>query len=137
MNKFKLAACGVLGALALGSAMTLPTFAVTCPAGSQRTSANTLAECNVPENADGSSSEQGLVNAVKPIIYFVIGIAGVIAVVVIIVAGVNIAVSQGDSAKVSKATKAIIFSVIGLIICLLAFAIINFVLKGISATPTP
>lgn len=140
MQKLKLAVCGILGLITLGSAMTLPTFAVTCPPGSLRGSANSLAECNVAENADGSDAQHGLVNALRPIINFIIGIGGVIAVVIIIIAGVTIATSQGDAAKVSKATKAIIFSIVGLLIAILAFAIVNFILDGIgggasSATP--
>ena len=142
MQKFKLAVCGILGLITLNSAITLPTFAVTCPAGSLRGSANSLAECNVAENADGSDAQHGLINALRPIINFIIGIGGLIAVVIIIIAGVTIATSQGDAAKVSKATRAIIFSIVGLLIAILAFAIVNFILDGIagaggasSATP--
>ena len=65
------------------------------------------------------------------IVKFIVGIAGIIAVVIIIIAGISIAVSQGDPAKLAKATKAIIFAAVGLVVCLLAFAIVNFALEGI------
>lgn len=130
MKHFKLAVCGIISALALTFAVTLPTFAVSCPAGSLRASANSLAECNVPESS-GGSAQADFSQSVGTIVKFIVGIAGVIAVVIIIIAGINIAVSQGDSAKLAKATKAIIFAAVGLVVCLLAFAIVNFALDGI------
>lgn len=130
MKHFKLAVCGIISALALTFAVTLPTFAVSCPAGSLRASANSLAECNVPESS-GGSAQADFSQSVGTIVKFIVGIAGVIAVVIIIIAGINIAVSQGDPAKLAKATKAIIFAAVGLVVCLLAFAIVNFALEGI------
>lgn len=132
MKHFKLAVCGIISALALTFAVTLPTFAVSCPAGSLRASANSLAECNVPESS-GGSAQADFSQSVGTIVKFIVGIAGVIAVVIIIIAGINIAVSQGDPAKLAKATKAIIFAAVGLVVCLLAFAIVNFALDGIGA----
>ena len=130
MKHFKLAVCGIISALALTFAVTLPTFAVSCPAGSLRASANSLAECNVPESS-GGSAQADFSQSVGTIVKFIVGIAGVIAVVIIIIAGINIAASQGDPAKLAKATKAIIFAAVGLVVCLLAFAIVNFALDGI------
>ena len=135
MKHFKLAVCGIISALALTFAVTLPTFAVSCPAGSLRASANSLAECNVPESS-GGSAQADFSQSVGTIVKFIVGIAGVIAVVIIIIAGINIAVSQGDPAKLAKATKAIIFAAVGLVVCLLAFAIVNFALDGIGGTGT-
>ena len=39
--------------------------------------------------------------------------------------------SQGDSAKVAKGKNTLIYGVVGLIVALLAFAIVNFVLKSV------
>jgi hypothetical protein len=57
-------------------------------------------------------------------VYFV---AGIIAVIVIIVAGYMYVVSAGDSAAVTKAKNAILYAVIGLVVIILAFAITWFV----------
>ena len=96
-----------------------------------RTSADTLAECNTPESTSGDATGD-LVSGLALVAKFLTGIGAVIAVVVIIVAGVSYITSQGDPGKVSKATNAIIFSVFGLVVCLLAFAIVSFVLDGVS-----
>lgn len=55
-------------------------------------------------------------------------IAGIIAVLVIIIAGYMYVTSQGDSAVITKAKNTILYAVIGLIIIFLAFAITWFVI---------
>lgn len=61
----------------------------------------------------------------------IIAILGLVAVVFIVIGGINYMTSAGDSGKVEKAKKTILYSVIGLIICALAFAIVNFVIANI------
>ena len=67
----------------------------------------------------------------KSIINVVLGIVGVVAVVVIIVAGVYFILSQGDAAKIARARNTILYGVVGLLVALLAFAIVNFVLSSV------
>lgn len=62
------------------------------------------------------------------VFYFV---AGVVAVVTIIIAGYYFVVGGGNPATVSKAKTAILYSVIGLIIIIMAFAITRFVIGNI------
>ena len=68
-------------------------------------------------------------NAVSTALNVVFGIVGIIAVVMIILGGVNYTTSQGDPSKIQKAKNTITYGIIGLVVSLLAFAIINFVLK--------
>ena len=39
--------------------------------------------------------------------------------------------SSGEAAKVEKAKKTILYGLIGLVICVLAFAIVNFVIDNV------
>lgn len=55
-------------------------------------------------------------------------IAGIVAVIVIIIAGIMYATSLGDSGRVTRAKGMILYSVIGLGVLLAAFAITNFVM---------
>jgi hypothetical protein len=57
--------------------------------------------------------------------YFVLAI---IAVVVVIVAGIMYATSGGDSAAVTKAKNLILYSVVGIVVIAAAWAITNFVI---------
>ncbi len=67
------------------------------------------------------------------IINVVIGLVGFVAVIMIVIGGITFATSQGDPAKTEKGRKTLIFGIIGLVVSLLAFAIVNFVLKNVFA----
>ena len=98
----------------------------TCPPGSIRAGevVNNMSECNVET---GTS----LMPTIWTGINVLLGVLGVAAVIVIILGGVTYVTSQGDASKVTKAKNTIIYGVIGLVISLLAFAIVNFVLVNI------
>lgn len=65
--------------------------------------------------------------SVHTILQIVFAIAGGVAFLIIIVAGLRFILSQGDPQNVSKARNTIIYAVIGLIICIAAFSIVTFV----------
>lgn len=71
-----------------------------------------------------SSSFQGILNAI-------IGVLALVAVVVMIIGGVSYMTSSGDAGKVKKAKDTILYGLIGLVVCVLAFAIVNFVISQI------
>ncbi len=54
--------------------------------------------------------------------------AGIIAILVIIIAGIMYTVSQGEQAKITRAKDMIIGAVVGLIVILMAFIITQYVL---------
>lgn len=56
---------------------------------------------------------------------------GIVAVAFIVKGAIEYVVSQGDPGKVSKATRSIIYAVIGLVVVLLAFAITTFIFNTI------
>lgn len=75
-------------------------------------------------NRDGSLGEDQIAGVIE--LFFIL--AGIIAVIMIIIGGYWYVLSAGDPQKVEKAKKTIIYSVIGLVISLSAWAIIGFVL---------
>ena len=121
------------GVLTLASVLmlTLPVSAVTCPAGTNRqgSSASTLAECNI-------ENDNSLIPTILNIIQVTIGVLALVAVIVIIFAGVQYTTSAGDTGKVKKAKDSILYGIIGLVIAILAFAIVNFVLSSLTKKPT-
>ena len=54
--------------------------------------------------------------------------AGVVAVIIIIIAGIFYATSDGDSSKVKRAKDAIVYAIAGLVIVLMAFLITQFII---------
>ncbi|MBR2543639.1 hypothetical protein IKF03_03565 [Candidatus Saccharibacteria bacterium] len=76
------------------------------------------------EGSDLMGSVTGIINAI-------IGVLGVVCVVVMIIGGVNYMTSSGDTGKVKKAKDTILYGLIGLVVCVLAFAIVNFLISDI------
>ncbi len=120
-----LAVFGVMGSTVLTSG---PAYADgVCPAGAPNPGAKTPAECFLDPPA---GTEKNAMNTVKNLIDTAIGVVGVAAVIVMIIGGVYFVISQGDAAKITRACNTIIYGLVGLIIAVLAFAIVNFVLQG-------
>ena len=68
---------------------------------------------------------------IRTILTGIIGIMGVICIIFVVVGGVQYLTSGGDAAKVEKGKKTILYALIGLIICALAFAIVQFVINSV------
>ena len=81
---------------------------------------------------DGTSTD--LTGTIKQIISVAIFAVGIISVVVIIIGGVNYAMSQGDPGKVKKGKDTIMYGIIGLVVAILAFAIVNFALGAVGGS---
>ena len=70
-----------------------------------------------------------LMTVVKNIMTAAIYVIGVVAVIVLIIGGFQYTMSQGDAAQVKKAKDTIMYGVIGLVVAILAYAIVAFVLN--------
>jgi hypothetical protein len=55
--------------------------------------------------------------------------AGSVAVLIIVLSGIRYIISRGDPQSITKAKNSILYAVIGLVICMSAGAIVNFVLR--------
>ena len=85
---------------------------------------------NKPENVT-ASNDTDLKGSVINVINAIIAVLGLVAVVVIILGGVQYMTSAGDSGKVKKAKDTILYGVIGLVVCVIAAAIVNFVITNV------
>lgn len=86
-----------------------------------------LPEVVSPDNNQDSDLQANIVG----ILNAVIGVLSFVCVVVIIIGGVTYMTSSGDTGKVKKAKDTILYGVIGLAVCVLAFAIVNFVISNV------
>ena len=90
-------------------------------------SSSTAGGIDLVNNGTGDELENNVIN----IINGVIAVLGLVCVVVMIIGGVNYMTSSGDAGKVKKAKDTILYGLIGLVVCVLAFAVVNFVIKNI------
>lgn len=96
--------------------------------------------CTVENNSDCQIIRQdGLSDGtgqVSNIINVSMMLLGAIAVIVIIYGGFLYVTSRGDAGKVTAAKNTILYAVIGIIVALLAYAIVRFVVDRFGATST-
>ena len=127
MNKIKNIICLAMATLAIA----VTGLAATTMAPAYATTANEQAQNGVNSINPEGTSTKSLPEMIKIILTAVFTVIGMVAVVMIIIGGVNYATSQGDPAKATKAKNTIMYAVIGLVITLLAIAIVNFVLSSL------
>ena len=89
---------------------------------------DTYAQCNMTET---QAKDNDLFGTVSSVINVILGVMGVVAVIVIILGGFTYMMSSGDAGKTKQAKDTIMYGIIGLIVALLAFAIVNFVLSNV------
>ena len=124
MKKFILASLALVGVVAVA--------ATTAPAISPAKAVNPYGACDANSSSaickgKGESLSEGFV---KPTINIILWVVGVAAVIVIVVAGLKYVTSSGNPSAVSSAKTTILYAVIGLVIAITAYAIVNFVLKS-------
>ncbi|MDO4611408.1 MAG: pilin [Candidatus Saccharibacteria bacterium] len=76
----------------------------------------------------GASSTTTLETNIENILEAIIGVGGLVAVIFIVIGGYNYMTSSGDAGKLKKAKDTILYACIGLAVCALAFAIVNWVI---------
>ena len=81
--------------------------------------------------AGGSESTVDTKKVIENIINTMLFIVGVLSVIMIIYGGIQYVISTGDSGKVNNAKNTIMYSVIGLIVSILSYAIVGFVMSQI------
>jgi len=77
---------------------------------------------------DATKKDTSAGDAIKNVVNVLLYLLGATAVIVIVVGGIMYATSGGESANVTKAKNMIMYAVIGLVLALLAYAIVNFVI---------
>ena len=86
---------------------------------------------NCPDDAKSSvcaSKGENATSTVKNVINLLIFVIGIIAVIMIVVGGLRYVLSGGDSAGINTAKNTILYAIVGLVVAILAYSIVNFVL---------
>lgn len=67
----------------------------------------------------------------RNVINILLTIIGIVAVILIIVGAIRITTSNGDPKMVNSGRDTIIYSIVGLVVAMMAFAIVNWILSRI------
>ena len=110
----------MLGVVALPVA---PAFAAACD--------GSPVDC-AQQGTDSVSAQKGspddLSKNIKTVVNVMLFLLGAIAVVMIIIGGIRYATSNGDASATKGAKDTVLYAVIGLVVAILAYAIVNFIL---------
>ncbi len=117
-TKYKLVALG-------GSSLAALPFVGTAQAADCSTTGNAVqtgANC-----AKGNGQPDDLQTQITTITNTLLLVVGIAAVIMLIVGGFQYIFSSGDQARVGSAKNTILYAIIGIVVALLAYAIVNFV----------
>ncbi len=111
-------------------------LAISQPAFADCISDPTSAGCPCALNSSSAacqdlSKPDGLSNILKNATNIVLFIAGALAVIMIIYGSIRFMTAHGNEKQVESARLIVTYSVIGLIIAILAYALVNFVLSNL------
>jgi len=105
---------------------------------SQTASALTMAEgataAKSPEQQASLFDPGGLFQEISNVALFLLG---AVSVLMLIYGGIRYTISGGDSAAVTSAKNTILYAIVGIIVALLAYAIVSFVIGSLSTPTTP
>ena len=79
----------------------------------------------------GGSSSPNLASFIQKVINILLFIIGIIAVIMIVIAGIQYVTSGGNADQASRAKNTIIYAVVGIIVAVMAYAIVGFVIGNI------
>lgn len=65
---------------------------------------------------------------IQTVVNVLIYVVGILSVIMIIVAGIFYAISSGDAGKVARAKNTLTYAIVGLVVAIIAFAIVNWVI---------
>ena len=83
------------------------------------------------DNVGGKDNTTTLDQFIAMIINILLFVIGAVAVIMIIIGGIRYVTSNGDQAHVKAAKDTIMYSIVGLVVAILAFAIVQFVVDKI------
>lgn len=76
---------------------------------------------------DGEGEECGT-DIFKTITNVLLFIIGAVSVIMLIIGGIRYTVSGGDSSAVQSAKNTILYAIVGIVVAILAYAVVNFVI---------
>lgn len=88
------------------------------------------------KDSDICSDTTGATNVVKNLINTLLFAVGILSVIMIIHSGLKYTTSRGDAEQVKSAKNTLLYAVVGLVVALMAYAIVNFVIGAFKTQET-
>ncbi len=115
------------GVMLLGGGLAVPTYAV----GDICEDGNGISDELKEAAGCKLDADKSAMPAVVYLIDVALSLIGVVAVAIIIYGAITYTISTGDATKLNRAKNSIIYGIVGLVVALLAYAIVSFVSQSI------
>jgi hypothetical protein len=89
-------------------------------------------QCQGATAVGSACNESQLSTGLNKVIDAIFFIAGITAVIILIIGGVGYILSTGDATRITKAKNTILYAIIGLIVVIIARAIVGFVVARVN-----
>lgn len=117
-------------------AITIPLIALVVAAALGVAPRAVAADCNSPQDcakqgvdtADTGSSSTNVGDVIKTITNVLLFIVGAVSVIMIVIGGLRYTISNGEASSIKGAKDTIFYAVIGLVVAILGYAIVNWVI---------
>ena len=122
--------------LVLGLSVLAPVAqAADCEAGdmSIQCGANSAQGTDQPSTLFGGEGDDGIFKTIVNIMLFIVG---AVAVIMLIIGGIRYVTSGGAQDQVTAAKNTIMYAIVGIIVAILAYAVVNFVVAGLAPGTT-
>ncbi len=125
----------IVASLALVIGVTAPVLTPAVASAANTTNTATSGACTSASSCvsdgvtstGGTSSKTDIKGIIRTVVNALLFLIGAVSVIMIVVGGFRYVVSQGDSSAVASAKNTILYAVIGLVVALMAYAIVAFV----------
>lgn len=121
----------IVPAVVLGISVAVPSVAgAACQTGSNAVNSGLKGGADCAQGAGQQSDLFGANGVFKTITNVLLYIIGAIAVIMLIVGGIRYVTSGGDAGAVTSAKNTILYAVVGIVVAILAYAVVNFVITS-------
>jgi ABC-type Na+ efflux pump permease subunit len=118
------------------AAMPMAALADTNACDTTHLSLSSGVNCAAPTETKGTDlfAQNGLFKKIADTLIFIVG---AVAVIMLIIGGLRYVLSAGDSKNVTAAKDTILYAIVGIVVALLSFALINFVVGQLNPSAKP
>jgi ABC-type Fe3+ transport system permease subunit len=129
MKRLSLFVAASLSVFSMALVMLQPATVNAAPKDEITNAVNAIDERESTCGPEGAKRKCTLNDTLASIVNVLLFIIGAVAVIMIVVGGLKYTTSNGDSSAVTSAKNTILYAVVGLVVAILAYAIVNFVLN--------
>ncbi len=115
--------------LSVGSAPVFAVEGLSVKNGASSARGNDQGECLFGTET-GCEGKTAIFQTITNVLLFIIG---AVSVIMLIIGGIRYTTSQGDQTAVQNAKNTILYSIVGIVVALLAYAVVNFVLTSFAS----